>query len=232
MVLAGRRAAGKNQAATELNFIPRTEKCQEFWQGHVLRRTGEVPCTGAKFLRCDVCERPGRDALRVFGDEFDDFVPVNLFGGHADSLPPAWRRGTEQKCPGHEKNAPHRPVANRVGAMPAVELVHCVRRDFRGDASPAGAGLHIHRPGIRDHVHRVLAQRKAPHDSNSFGRETRDDPRGHHLANHTNLTSIVIPEMVTDIGMEAFANCTALSRITLPGNVKSIARTRRAIPNN
>jgi len=55
---------------------------------------------------------------------------------------------------------------------------------------------------------------------------------GHHLANHTNLTSIVIPEMVTDIGMEAFANCTALSRITLPGNVKSIARTRRAIPNN
>jgi hypothetical protein len=96
MVLAGRRSAGKDEAIAELDLVPLAKECQELWQGHVFRRAGEEPCAGPEFARHDVCERRGRDALRVFGDEFHDFVPVDLFGGHVGSLPPAWRRGTER----------------------------------------------------------------------------------------------------------------------------------------
>ena len=97
VVAAGWRSAGENEAVAELHFVPFTEKRQEFWQGHVLGRAGEEPDTGPEFARHDVGERPGRDAFRVFGDEFDDFMPVDLFGGHAGSLPPAKRWGTERK---------------------------------------------------------------------------------------------------------------------------------------
>ena len=96
MVLARRRFTGENEAVAELDLVPLAEECQEFRQGHVLRRTGEEPCAGPKFARHDVREHPGHDALRVFGDKFDDFVPVDLFGDHAASLPDAWRLGTER----------------------------------------------------------------------------------------------------------------------------------------
>ena len=82
VVGAGWRSAGENEAVAELHFVPLTEECQEFWQGHVPGRAGEEPDTGPKFARHDVGERPGRDAFRVFGDEFDDFMPVDLFGAH------------------------------------------------------------------------------------------------------------------------------------------------------
>jgi len=97
VVGAGWRSAGENEAVAELHFVPLTEECQEFWQGHVLGRAGEKPCAGPKFARHDFGQHPGRDAFRVFGDEFDDFMPVDLFGAHAGSLPPAKLRGTERK---------------------------------------------------------------------------------------------------------------------------------------
>ena len=97
VVGAGWRSAGENEAVAELHFVAFTEECQEFWQGHVLRRAGEKPCAGPKFARHDFGQRPARDALWVFGDKFDDFMPVDLFGAHAGSLPPAKRWGTERK---------------------------------------------------------------------------------------------------------------------------------------
>ena len=36
VVGAGWRSAGENEAVAELHFVPLTEECQEFWQGHVL----------------------------------------------------------------------------------------------------------------------------------------------------------------------------------------------------
>jgi len=96
MVLARRRFTGENEAVAELDLVPLAEECQEFWQRHVFRRAGEEPCTGPKFSRHDVSQRRGRDALWVFGNEFDDFMPVDLFCGHVGSLPPALRRGTER----------------------------------------------------------------------------------------------------------------------------------------
>jgi len=99
MVLAGRRSAGEDDAVTEVDLAALGEECQEFWQEHVLCRAGEEPCGGPKFARHDVSQRPGRDALLVFGDEFDDFMPVDLFGGHARSLPSALRGRTERKYP-------------------------------------------------------------------------------------------------------------------------------------
>jgi len=98
MVLAGRRSAGEHEAIAELDLVPLAEECQEFRQGHVLRRASEEPCAGTEFARYDVSQRPGRNALRVFGDEFDDFMSVDLFGGHGDSLRLARQRGTERKC--------------------------------------------------------------------------------------------------------------------------------------
>ncbi len=65
MVLAHRRSTGKNEAVAELDLVPLAEECQEFRQGHVLRRAGEEPCAGPEFARHDVGQRPGRDALRA-----------------------------------------------------------------------------------------------------------------------------------------------------------------------
>ena len=115
MVLAGWRSTGENEAVAELNLVPLAEECQEFRESHVLRRAGVEPGTGPEFARHDVGERPGCDALRIFGDERNDFMPVNLFGGHAGSLPPARRRGTERKCWRCEKRA---PIA--LGVVPVV----------------------------------------------------------------------------------------------------------------
>ena len=37
VVTAGWRPAGENKAVAEQHLVPLAEKCQEFWQGHVLR---------------------------------------------------------------------------------------------------------------------------------------------------------------------------------------------------
>ena len=106
--VSGSQAASPlaGEAVAELHLVPLGEEGQEFRQGHVLRRAGAEPCACPEFARHDVSKRPGRDALRVFGDEFDDFVPVGLFGGHAGSLPPARPHGTERKCWRREKQPP------------------------------------------------------------------------------------------------------------------------------
>lgn len=82
VVIAGRRPTGENEAVAKLDLVAFTEEGQEFLKRQALRRAGEEPSVGPEFLRHLVCERSGRDALRVFGDERHDFVSVDLFGGH------------------------------------------------------------------------------------------------------------------------------------------------------
>lgn len=45
---------------------------------------------------------------------------------------------------------------------------------------------------------------------------------GNAFVNNANLTSVVIPDSVTNIGVEAFYNCAALTSVTLPDDITSI----------
>jgi len=86
VVITGRGSTGENEAVAKLDLVAFAEECQELLKGQIFRRTGEEPCLGPEFLRHHVCERSGRDTLRIFGDERHDFVSVDLFGGHVGKI--------------------------------------------------------------------------------------------------------------------------------------------------